>query len=57
MKREPGVRKDGRCYLCPKRRVIPPKRLYRSHAERDAFCSRVCCERYFKTRRVDGVVA
>jgi len=39
---EPGVRKDGRCYLCGKTR---PEVAAGYH---DPFCSTACCRKYYR---------
>lgn len=49
--KDPPVRKDGRCAVCPKQRVVPKTRqkgVAIENYERDPFCSNVCARKYHK---------
>jgi hypothetical protein len=45
--KEPKPRADGRCAVCPKKRKLPVKRLYREQAKLDPFCSADCCRAWY----------
>ena len=49
MRKEPRVRKDGRCAHCRKPRVLPARARYatRTAYEADPFCSAGCCREWF----------
>lgn len=44
MKPEPTPRKDGRCFMCAKKR-----KTITTYAKEDAFCGSACCREYFGT--------
>lgn len=49
-KEVPAVRRDGRCCVCGKKRVIPKTRqkgVPVETYERDPFCSNDCARKYF----------
>jgi len=48
MKKEPRLRKDGRCAYCDKqRRQASGRNFEHSHWLKEPFCSRKCLEAYF----------
>jgi hypothetical protein len=48
MRRDPPVRRDGRCAQCKGERATPKGRAYArtGEIERDPFCSTQCCKAY-----------
>lgn len=53
--KDPTARKDGRCYMCGKEKVIPAPTqknllmMYEREARNDPFCSTKCCREYYGT--------
>ena len=50
---EPPVPPDGSCVGCGKPRRVDQSALYRTHAERDPFCSAKCARAWYGCQLAD----